>query len=83
MTDTLIIGAGPAGLAMAGRLRQAGHTFDLVDKAPNIASSWRGHYDRLHLHTVKKLSHLPGLPFPAAYPRFVSRDGLILSLIHI
>jgi hypothetical protein len=26
---------------------------------------WRAHYERLHLHTVKELSALPGMPFPA------------------
>lgn len=76
-TQTLIIGAGPAGLAVAGRMRRLGFPFEMIDASESIASSWRGHYDRLHLHTVKQLSHLPFKPFPAEYPRYVSRDALI------
>ena len=80
MNEILVIGAGPAGLAMGGRLRKKGLNFDLVEKAENIASSWRSHYDRLRLHTVKKFSNLPHLPFPDNYPKFVSKDQLITYL---
>lgn len=69
----LILGAGPAGLAMAGHLRQAGLPFELLEKSGRVGFAWHHHYDRLHLHTVKELSHLPFLPFPEHYPRYVSR----------
>lgn len=75
--DTIIIGAGPAGLAMAGRLRQLGLPFELLEKSDAVGPLWRQHYDRLCLHTVKEHSHLPGLPFPADYPRYVSRQQLV------
>lgn len=77
VTETLIIGAGPAGLAVAGRLRKRGLPFDIVDKSDSIAARWRGHYDRLCLHTVKELSHLPFVPFPDDYPRYVPRNELV------
>jgi cation diffusion facilitator CzcD-associated flavoprotein CzcO len=73
----IIIGAGPAGLAMAGRLRQLGLPFELLEKSDAVGPLWRQHYDRLCLHTVKEHSHLPGLPFPADYPRYVSRQQLV------
>lgn len=73
----LIIGAGPAGLAMAGRLRKLNIPFDIIEKSDRIASIWHEHYDRLHLHTIKELSHLPHLPFPEDYPRYVSRQQLV------
>lgn len=73
----LIIGAGPAGLAVAAQLRERGLPFVLLERAAAVGAAWRGHYDRLHLHTVKEYSHLPGLPFPADYPRYVSRQQLI------
>ena len=76
-TSTLIIGAGPAGLAVAGRLRKQGLDFEVVEKTDMIASSWQGHYDRLHLHTVKQFSHLPHLPFPEDYPLYVPRLDLV------
>jgi putative flavoprotein involved in K+ transport len=38
------------------------------------------HYDRLHLHTVRWLSGLPGLPIPKAYGAWVSRDHVVQYL---
>jgi hypothetical protein len=38
-----------------------------------VGSAWEHHYDRLHLHTPKSTSHLPGLPFPRDFPRYPSR----------
>lgn len=73
---TLIVGAGPAGLSVAGRLRQAGLPFEMVEAGERAGNAWHGHYDRLHLHTVKELSHLPGAPFPDHFPRYVSRAAL-------
>jgi len=74
---TIIIGAGPGGLAVAGRLRKMGLDFEVLEKTNKIASSWHGHYDRLCLHTVKQLSHLPHLPFPEEYPLYVPRLDLV------
>ena len=75
--DTLVIGAGPAGLAVAGCLVQRGHTPSVIEKSEHVAASWRAHYERLHLHTVKALSALPGMPFPEDAPRYVSRQGVV------
>jgi cation diffusion facilitator CzcD-associated flavoprotein CzcO len=76
-TPTLIIGAGPAGLAVAGRLRKLGLDFEVVEQSNQIAHSWQNHYDRLCLHTVKQFSHLPHLAFPADYPLYVPRLDLV------
>ncbi len=75
--DILIIGAGPAGLAVAGCLVQRGLRPVLIEKAGQVGASWRAHYERLHLHTVKALSALPGLPFPREAPRYVPRQGVV------
>ncbi|MDZ4128144.1 MAG: FAD-dependent oxidoreductase, partial [Hydrogenophaga sp.] len=75
--DTLVIGAGPAGLATAACLAQHGERSLVIDQAREVASSWRHHYERLHLHTVKTHSALPGLPFPDSAPRYVSREGVV------
>ncbi len=75
--ETLIIGAGPAGLAVAARMRKRKLSFTILESADRISSSWYRHYDRLHLHTVKELSHLPHSPFPEDYPRYVPREKLI------
>ena len=78
--NTLIIGAGPAGLAVAGRLAQAGQPFTLLEAANQVGNAWRQHYDRLHLHTVKRYSALPHLPYPAHYPTYVSRNQFVQYL---
>ena len=76
-TPTLIIGAGPAGLATAGRMRHLDLPFEIIEQTDRVAWSWHNHYDRLHLHTVKQLSHLPHLPFPEDFPLYVPRLKLI------
>ena len=75
--DIIVIGAGPAGLAVAACLVQRGHSPLVLDRAQDVASSWRHHYERLHLHTVKTHSALPGMPFPADAPRYVPRQGVV------
>lgn len=76
-TDVVVIGAGPAGLAVAACLRQIGADFIILEKEHRVGSSWRRHYERLHLHTVKRYSSLPFAPFPEDYPRYVPRDLMI------
>src|SRR3954447_6579919 len=74
--DVVVIGAGPAGLATAGALRHHG-IGSIVLEREGIGSSRRKHHDRLHLHTVRWLSHLPGYKMPARYGRWVSRDNVV------
>lgn len=76
-SKTLIIGAGPAGLAVAAQLVNAGLPYEIVEQKDTIASSWHNHYDRLHLHTVKSQSNLPFIEFPEHYPQYVSRQLLV------
>jgi cation diffusion facilitator CzcD-associated flavoprotein CzcO len=76
-TQTIIIGAGPSGLAVAARLANAGLSFEVIEQSNKIASSWHQHYDRLHLHTVKHLSTLPFVDFPEHFPQYVSRQLLV------
>lgn len=75
--NILIVGAGPAGLAIAGRLRHRGIDFSILESTDKITSAWHNHYDRLHLHTVKQWSHLPHVAFPADYPLYVPRQELV------
>ena len=75
--DAVVIGAGPAGLAVAACLIRHGRQPLVLERAGDLGASWRSHYERLHLHTVKTHSALPGLPFPASAPRYVSRQGVV------
>lgn len=76
-TDTLIVGAGPAGLAVAGRLAKMNIPYLLLEKADRITPVWHEHYDRLCLHTVKEHSNLPHVEIPEHYPVYVPRNDLI------
>jgi putative flavoprotein involved in K+ transport len=78
--EAVVVGAGPAGLAAAAMLRRAGVDTVVVDRAESVGASWRGHYDRLHLHTVRWLSHLPGYRLSRRHGRWVSRDGVVRYL---
>ena len=76
----IVIGAGPAGLACAAALQSAGCSPIVLEQASSVASSWRHHYERLHLHTHRRHSGLPGLPMPSDYPAYPSRDQVIAYL---
>src|SRR5438067_13230971 len=78
--DAIVIGAGPAGLAAAAMLRGNGISTVVLERSSDVAASWRRHYDRLHLHTVRWLSNLPGYRFARSHGRWVSRDGVVRYL---
>jgi cation diffusion facilitator CzcD-associated flavoprotein CzcO len=64
-------------LATAAELRQRGRAFEIVEAEEVVAASWRRHYDRLHLHTPKTFSALPGLAMPKSWPRYPARDQVV------
>ena len=78
--DAIIVGAGPAGLASAMAMRAAGLEVAIFEKADSVGSVWRRHYDRLHLHTDRKHSGLPGMAMPPTYPTYPSRQQIVAYL---
>jgi glycine/D-amino acid oxidase-like deaminating enzyme len=78
--DVLVVGAGPAGLATAACLRRHGIEALVVDRGGAVGDSWRARYDRLHLHTPRVQSALPGLRIPRRYGRWVARDDMAAYL---
>lgn len=76
-TPTLIVGSGPAGLAVAACLRRLWLPFEILEQTGDVGHSWMRHYERLHLHTDKGHSELPHRPFPADYPRYPSRQQVV------
>jgi cation diffusion facilitator CzcD-associated flavoprotein CzcO len=76
----VIVGASAAGLATAACLKRSGVDYILLEQSGNVAASWRGHYNRLHLHTNRSLSGLPHHPMPRSYPRYPSRDQVVAYL---
>ncbi|WP_438303630.1 flavin-containing monooxygenase [Streptomyces sp. HUAS TT11] len=75
-----VIGGGPGGLAAAYALRAQGVRAVVLEKSDRVGASWRRHYDRLHLHTTRRLSALPGLAMPRSFGRWVARDNVVRYL---
>lgn len=72
-TNTVIIGAGAAGLAVGACLRRKRVPLVILEREAIAGSAWVQRYDRLHLHTHKHFSSLPYLSFPRDYPRYPTR----------
>ena len=68
-----VIGAGPAGLASAAMLKRAGEQVIVLERG-EVGTVWSTRYDRLHLHTVRWLSGLPGYPIPRAFGKWPARE---------
>src|SRR5258706_893068 len=75
--DAIIVGAGPAGLACAVTMRAAGLNVTVLERADSVGSVWRRHYDRLHLHTDRKHSGLPGMVMAKPYPLYPAREQVV------
>jgi putative flavoprotein involved in K+ transport len=63
--DTIIIGAGQAGLSAGYHLAQRGLPFVILDADQRIGDHWRERWDSLRLYSPARFDALPGMPFPA------------------
>jgi putative flavoprotein involved in K+ transport len=68
-----VIGAGPSGLATAAMLKGAGLRAVVLERG-DVGALWAARYDRLHLHTVRWLSCLPGYRMPRAFGKWPARE---------
>ncbi|MGA5287650.1 flavin-containing monooxygenase [Streptomyces pseudogriseolus] len=75
-----VVGGGPGGLSVAYALRARGVRAVVLERSARVGDSWRRHYDRLHLHTTRRRSALPGLPMPRRFGRWPSRDDVVRYL---
>jgi cation diffusion facilitator CzcD-associated flavoprotein CzcO len=71
MIDAVVVGAGPAGLAVSRELARRGVGHAVLEAGPAPGDSWSKVYDSLRLHTGKHLSALPGKSLPRSAPLFV------------
>jgi putative flavoprotein involved in K+ transport len=74
--ETVIIGAGQAGLATAYHLRRKGRACVVLDRNQRIGDGWRQQWDSLRLYSPAKFDGLPGMPFPGEPWSFPSKDDL-------
>jgi putative flavoprotein involved in K+ transport len=72
--ETLIVGAGQAGLATGYYLKQRGRECLIVDGMDRIGDNWRCHYDSLTLYSPVKYDGLPGMDFPGDPWHFPGKD---------
>jgi putative flavoprotein involved in K+ transport len=72
--ETVIIGAGQAGLSTGYHLRKRGRPFLILDGNARIGDQWRAQWDTLRLYTPTKYNGLPGLPFPGERWGYPTKD---------
>ncbi|TYL53996.1 flavin-containing monooxygenase [Agromyces mariniharenae] len=59
--DTVVIGAGAAGLIVGRRLAARGIRFELFDEHARVGDQWRERYRSLRLFTPRGFASLPGM----------------------
>src|SRR6476659_9469617 len=74
--ETVIIGAGQAGLATGYELKKRGRSFMILDANDRIGDAWRKRWDSLRLFTPAKYDGLPGWRFPAPRWSFPTKDEM-------
>jgi putative flavoprotein involved in K+ transport len=72
--ETVIIGAGQAGLATGYHLRRRGRAFVILDSGSRVGDNWRRQWDTLKLYSPAQYDSLPGLAFPARRWTFPGKD---------
>jgi putative flavoprotein involved in K+ transport len=79
--DTVVVGAGHAGLAVSRLLTDAEHDHVVLDRG-RVAEHWRSErWDSLHLLTPNWMTRLPGWCYTGLDPEgFLSRDELVRYL---
>ncbi|HLO34647.1 MAG TPA: NAD(P)/FAD-dependent oxidoreductase, partial [Candidatus Deferrimicrobium sp.] len=63
--DTVVIGAGQAGLSAGYHLAKRGLPFVILDADAHIGDHWRDRWDSLKLYSPARYDSLPGMRFPA------------------
>jgi putative flavoprotein involved in K+ transport len=72
--ETVIVGAGQAGLSVGHHLAKRDRPFVILDANERVGDNWRRHWDSLRLYSPARLDGLPGMPFPASPWSFPTKD---------
>ncbi|GFF57833.1 indole-3-pyruvate monooxygenase YUCCA6 [Aspergillus udagawae] len=73
----VVVGAGQAGLAVAGRLKALGISYLAIDRNSRIGDNWLNRYNSVKLHTPREFSHLPyGRTFSGEYPEWLGKADI-------
>ncbi len=76
--DTVIVGAGHAGLIMSHHLTQAGRGHIILDRRASLGGGWQDRWDRFRLVTPNWTLSFPGQPYDGPDPDgFMPRDEVV------
>ncbi len=74
--NTVVVGAGQAGLSVGYHLARRGVPFVILDASQRIGDVWRHRWDSLRLFTPARFAGLDGMPFPAPRDSFPTKDAM-------
>ena len=74
--DTIVVGAGQAGLAAGYELAARDIDVVIVTAESRVGDNWRRRWDSLRLFTPARYSGLPGMPFPAPPMHLPDKDEM-------
>ena len=74
--QTVVIGAGQAGLSVGYHLARRGAPFVILEANQRIGDTWRKRWDSLRLFTPARFDGLAGMPFPAPAHSFPTKDEM-------
>jgi putative flavoprotein involved in K+ transport len=74
--ETVIIGAGQAGLSTGYHLERLGRSCVILERNRRVGDTWRKRWDSLRLFTPARFDGLDGLRFPAPKNAFPTKDEM-------
>jgi putative flavoprotein involved in K+ transport len=75
--DTVVIGAGQAGLIMSRLLQEAGREHIVVERRETLGGGWQDRWDGFQVVSPNFVSRLPGFPYEGSDPDgFMTRDEI-------
>jgi putative flavoprotein involved in K+ transport len=74
--ETVVVGAGQAGLSVGYHLARHGRSFVILDANERIGDAWRQRWDSLRLFTPARYDGLDGMPFPGPAHSFPTKDDV-------
>ncbi len=72
--EVLIVGGGHAGLTLAAWLNALNIENLVIDKLDEVGDVWRNRYNSLKLHSPTDAIHMPFMPFPEVFPKYIPKD---------
>ena len=74
--ETVVIGAGQAGLSVGYHLARRSRSFVILEANARVGDSWRNRWDSLRLFSPARFDGIDGMPFPASPHAFPTKDEM-------